>query len=124
MAAIDAGAEDVREDGDKLRVLCEPDRPDRGPRARCEEAGVEIESAGPDDGAEKHGRGRRAPTPSGCSKLLDALDDHDDVNEVHANFDIPESRSSEKLAAGLAIATRSQSGRHPTPSQNQSLCRS
>ena len=28
-------------------------------------------------------------TPSALLGLLDALDDHDDVNEVHANFDIP-----------------------------------
>ena len=32
IAAIDAGAEDVREDGDLLRVLCEPSRPRRRPR--------------------------------------------------------------------------------------------
>ena len=31
-------------------------------------------------------------------KLLDALDEQDDVNEVHANFDIPEDVL-EKLAA-------------------------
>ena len=30
--------------------------------------------------------------------LLDALDEHDDVNEVHANFDIPESVMNEIAA--------------------------
>ena len=32
-------------------------------------------------------------------RLLDRLDDHDDVDEVHANFDIPEQLLEEAEAA-------------------------
>ena len=59
-------------------------------RGALERAGVEVQSAElamepnavveVDDGA----RGARA------DRLMEALDDHDDVEAVHANFDIPE----------------------------------
>ena len=96
IVAIDAGAEDVREDGDRLRVICDP-HDLTAVREALTEAGVEIESAGlatepkstvevTENEAEK------------LLKLLDALDDQDDVDEVFANFDIPEDVL-EKLAA-------------------------
>ena len=44
IAAIDAGAEDVREDGEQLRVLCEPSDLS-AVREALEGAGVEIQSA-------------------------------------------------------------------------------
>ena len=44
IAAIDAGAEDVSEDGDLLRVLCEPSALS-AVREALEAAGVEIQSA-------------------------------------------------------------------------------
>jgi len=96
MAAIDAGAEDVREDGERLTVLCDPH--DLGAvRDALRDSGVEVESAGiatePKSTIEvKGGDAAR------LLKLLDALDDQDDVDEVFANFDIPEDVL-EKLAA-------------------------
>ena len=88
MVAIDAGAEDVREDGDKLRVLCEPSDLS-AVRAALEEAGVEIESATiatePKSTVEVKGHDAER-----VLKLLDTLDDQDDVDEVFANFDIPD----------------------------------
>ncbi|HEX5610509.1 MAG TPA: YebC/PmpR family DNA-binding transcriptional regulator [Solirubrobacterales bacterium] len=88
IVAIDAGAEDVREDGDKLRVLCEPTDL-TAVRAALEESGVEIESAGlatePKSSVEVKGHDAER-----LLKLLDDLDDQDDVDEVFANFDIPE----------------------------------
>ncbi|HVQ59053.1 MAG TPA: YebC/PmpR family DNA-binding transcriptional regulator [Solirubrobacterales bacterium] len=88
MPAIDAGAEDVREDGDKLRVLCEPTDL-TAVRAALEESGVEIESAGlatePKSSVEVKGHDAER-----LLKLLDDLDEQDDVDEVFANFDIPE----------------------------------
>ena len=63
MAAIDAGAEDVREDGDKLRVLCDPSDL-TAVREALEDAGVEIESAAiatePKSTVEVEGPRRRA----------------------------------------------------------------
>ena len=96
IVAIDAGAEDVREDGEQLRIICDPGDLS-AVRAALEEAGVEIESAGqatePKSTVEVKGHEAEQ-----LLKLLDALDDQDDVDEVFANFDIPEDVL-EKLAA-------------------------
>ena len=58
-------------------------------REALEDAGVEIESAEvtmePKSTVEVGKSDARA-----LLGLLDALEDHDDVSEVHANFDIPE----------------------------------
>jgi YebC/PmpR family DNA-binding regulatory protein len=99
MAAIDAGAEDVREDGERLRVLTDPTDL-TAVRKALEESGVEIVSAGlatePKSTVEVKGHDAER-----VLKLLDALDEDDDVDEVFANFDIPEDVL-EKLAAEAA----------------------
>jgi YebC/PmpR family DNA-binding regulatory protein len=96
IAAIDAGAEDVREDGEELRVICEP-ADLSAVREALVGAGVEIESA--DVTMEPKStvvvKGSEAEW---LLRLVDALEDHDDVNEVHANFDVP-AEIIEKLAA-------------------------
>jgi YebC/PmpR family DNA-binding regulatory protein len=96
IVAIDAGAEDVREDGDQLRVICEPGDL-VAVREALEKAGVEVVSAGiamePKTTVELKGHDAER-----LLKLLDALDEQDDVDEVFANFDIPEDVL-EKLAA-------------------------
>jgi YebC/PmpR family DNA-binding regulatory protein len=96
IVAIDAGAEDVREDGDQLRVICEPGDL-AAVRDALEGAGVEVVSAGiamePKTTVELRGHDAER-----LLKLLDALDEQDDVDEVFANFDIPEDVL-EKLAA-------------------------
>jgi YebC/PmpR family DNA-binding regulatory protein len=96
IVAIDAGAEDVREDGDQLRIICDPSDLSAVKEA-LEAAGVEVESA--DQATEPKStvevKGQEAEQ---LLKLLDALDDQDDVDEVFANFDIPEDVL-EKLAA-------------------------
>jgi YebC/PmpR family DNA-binding regulatory protein len=88
IGAIDAGAEDVREDGEQLRVLSEPGDL-TAVREALEASGVEIESAGlatePKSTVELKGHDAER-----LLKLLDALDEQDDVDEVFANFDIPE----------------------------------
>jgi YebC/PmpR family DNA-binding regulatory protein len=88
LAAIDAGAEDVVEDGEELRILSAPSALS-DVRAALEESGVEIESADvtmePKSTVEV-GKG----AARSLLGLIDALEEHDDVNAVHANFDIPE----------------------------------
>jgi YebC/PmpR family DNA-binding regulatory protein len=88
IAAIDAGAEDVQEDGDLLRVLSEPSDL-TAVREALESAGVEVQSAElamePKSTVEVKG-----DEAARLLRLLDDLSEHDDVNEVHANFDIPE----------------------------------
>jgi YebC/PmpR family DNA-binding regulatory protein len=96
IVAIDAGAEDVREEGERLRVLCDPSDL-TAVREALEGTGVEIESAElttePKSTVEVKGQEAER-----LLKLLDALDEQDDVDEVFANFDIPEDVL-EKLAA-------------------------
>jgi YebC/PmpR family DNA-binding regulatory protein len=96
MPAIDAGAEDVREEDGSWTVLCEP--ADLTPvREALEAAGVEVSSATiatePKSTVELKGHDAER-----LLKLLDALDEQDDVDEVFANFDIPE-QVLEQLAA-------------------------
>src|SRR5262249_32172548 len=99
IAAIDAGAEDVREDGEQLRVLCDPT--DLGAvREALEASGVEIQSA--DMAMEP----KSTVTVKGSEaewllKLVDTVEEHDDVNAVHANFDVP-AEIIEKLAGQAA----------------------
>jgi len=96
MPAIDAGAEDVQEEGDKMRVLSEPTDL-TAVKAALEEAGVEIESAAlatePKSTVELTGKDAQR-----MIDLLEVLDDQDDVDQVYANFDIPDSVM-EELAA-------------------------
>jgi YebC/PmpR family DNA-binding regulatory protein len=96
IVAIDAGAEDVRDEGDALRVLCEP-ADLSAVREALEVAGVEIESAEvaiePKSTVEVKGNEAKS-----LLNLIEALEEQDDVNEVHANFDIP-SEVLERLAA-------------------------
>jgi YebC/PmpR family DNA-binding regulatory protein len=87
IVAIDAGAEDVRDDEGKLRVICEPTDL-TAVREALEAEGIEVESAGlvtePKSSVELNGHDAER-----LLELLDALDDQDDVDEVYANFDIP-----------------------------------
>jgi YebC/PmpR family DNA-binding regulatory protein len=88
IAAIDAGAEDVHQDGDQLRVLSDPGQL-TAVREALESAGVEIQSVDltmePKSTVEVKGADAER-----LLKLLDDLTEHDDVSEVHANFDIPD----------------------------------
>lgn len=88
IAAIDAGAEDVREDGDQLRVLSDPGDL-TAVREALESSGVEIQSATltmePKSTVKVKGDEAKR-----LLALLNDLSEHDDVSEVHSNFDIPE----------------------------------
>jgi YebC/PmpR family DNA-binding regulatory protein len=88
IAAIDAGAEDVQRDGDLLKVITDPAAL-AAVRAAVEEAGVEIQSSDlamePTNLVDVDESSARP-----LLRLLDDLEEQDDVNEVHANFDIPE----------------------------------
>jgi YebC/PmpR family DNA-binding regulatory protein len=96
ISAIDAGAEDVASDGDSLRIVCDPaDLP--AVRQALEDAGVEVQSTEqsmlPKTTVEVDADAARK-----LLRLMDALDDHDDVDQVHANFDI-NARVLEEVAA-------------------------
>ena len=86
--AIDAGASDVVEDEGKLRVLAEPSDLTAVKEALATE-GIEMESVGL--AVEPTSTVEVEESEAGTLiKLLEAIEDQDDVNEVHANFDIPD----------------------------------
>jgi YebC/PmpR family DNA-binding regulatory protein len=88
IAAIDAGAEDVQQDGDLLKVISDPSDL-AAVRAALEESGVEIQSSDVAMEPRSVVDVDESAAPA-LLRLLDALEEHDDVNEVHANFDIPQ----------------------------------
>ena len=86
MAAIDAGADDVQRDGDLLKVISDPSDL-AAVRAAIEGEGVEISSA--DLTMEPTSTVELDESAAGSLlRLIDDLEEHDDVSEVHANFDI------------------------------------
>ena len=87
MPAIDAGAEDIALDEDVFEVITEPSDLDGSARGARPQAGVEIESAD----LTQRPRARVPVDESDAAKLMkliDALEESDDVGAVHANFDV------------------------------------
>lgn len=86
--ALEAGADDVRIAGDMYEVIAEPEA-FAGVCAALEAAGVPTEGADltriPRDTVELSSADARR-----VLKMMEALDDHDDVQNVSANFNIPD----------------------------------
>lgn len=89
LAAVDAGAEDITLEGDTWQVTCEPTAT-AAVRNAIEEAGITVESSDltmiPTTTVELDSAEAAKPV----LRLIDALDDHDDVQDVYANFDVPD----------------------------------
>ncbi len=86
MVAIEAGAEDISVDDDVFEILTEP-ADLTAVREALAEAGIEVEQA------EVAWQPRtRVPLDEEAAtkvlRLVDALEDNDDVQAVHANFDV------------------------------------
>ena len=87
MAALDAGADDVTADGDGFRVTCEPGIV-YDVRDALQGAGLSIESA---ESTMVASTTIEVSDPDEARKVLriiDALEDNDDVQDVYGNFDI------------------------------------
>lgn len=95
LAALEGGADDVQPSGDQWEVLTNPSDL-AAVRTALEEAGVEIESA---DVTQMPSVGVPVDASSAAQvlKLVDALDDLDDVQAVYANFDISDEIMAEVL---------------------------
>ena len=82
-------ADDVTQDGDSFEVTTSPEALS-SVREALEQAGIEVESAEttmvPKTTIELDQEAAARKT----LRLIDALEELDDVNEVYANFDIPE----------------------------------
>src|SRR4029077_20197073 len=96
--ALEAGADDVRHDGATFEVTCDPNVYSTVCEA-IDAAGLKTEMRQitriPKDTVDLD------PAAAGAVlKLMDALDDHDDVQNVAANFNIPDEAISAIEAGG------------------------
>jgi YebC/PmpR family DNA-binding regulatory protein len=94
-AALDAGADDLRDDGDNWEVLSAPavfDTVSEAVRKLVEPDSAAIAML-PKNLTKLEGK-----TAQAMMRLMDALDDHDDVQKVWSNFDIEEKEIEASLA--------------------------
>jgi YebC/PmpR family DNA-binding regulatory protein len=87
MAALEAGADDITADGEGFRVTCDPSTLWEV-RDALEAAGVKVESA---ESTMVSSTIIEVTDPDDARKILrivDALEDNDDVQDVYGNFDI------------------------------------
>ncbi len=86
--ALDAGAEDIKDGGDSWEVLSDPNSHD-AVLAAIQKAGLETVASEvgmiPKNLVELEGK-----NAAGMVRLLDALEDQDDVQNVYSNFDSSE----------------------------------
>lgn len=87
MAAIDAGADDVSGDGEHWQVTCEAQLT-AAVRTGIEEAGITVESSDLTMLATSTVELDSVEAAKAVLRLVDALEDHDDVQHVYANMDI------------------------------------
>ncbi len=97
MATLDAGAEDIRVEGDTIEVLCQPEDLPKV-RDAIAEAGIEYTSAEVTMLPKSTVRVEDSKEASRILRLMDALEDNDDVQQVYANFDIPDEMLQEAAA--------------------------
>src|SRR5882762_4172595 len=89
MAALEAGAEDVADQGDTFDITTAP-TDFTAVRDALAEAGVAMASADPTMVATTAIPLTTEAAARNVLRVLDALEDHDDVQNVYANFDIPD----------------------------------
>jgi YebC/PmpR family DNA-binding regulatory protein len=89
MAALEAGAEDVADQGDTFEITTAP-TDFTAVRDALAEAGVAMASADPTMVATTAVPLTTEASARNVLRVLDALEDHDDVQNVYANFDIPD----------------------------------
>jgi transcriptional/translational regulatory protein YebC/TACO1 len=89
LAALDAGAEDIADDGDAWRITSPPSDL-HVVRTALEEAGMTVESSELTMVPQTTIALDTAEAAKKVLRLVDALDDHDDVQGVYGNFDIPD----------------------------------
>ena len=91
--ALEAGADDVRREGNSFSILCDPDAYTTVADA-LEAAGLPVDNKQitriPNNTVDLD-----VETARTVLKLVEALDDHDDVQNVSANFNIPEEAMAE-----------------------------
>jgi YebC/PmpR family DNA-binding regulatory protein len=86
---LEAGAEDLRDEGDSWEVISDPSSHEAVLTA-IQKAGIETVSADAVAMVPKNLIKLEGRNASGMLKLNDALEEHDDVQNVYSNFDIDE----------------------------------
>jgi len=89
MAALDAGGEDLADEGDTWRLTCDPSDLS-AMRDALSDTGIAFVSASSTMLPTSVVGVDSADAARAVLRLIDALDDHDDVQDVYANFDIPD----------------------------------
>jgi transcriptional/translational regulatory protein YebC/TACO1 len=85
---LDAGADDIRSDGDRWEILARPEAQEAVVKA-LEGASIPVAEAAiamvPKNLVKLEGK-----NVAGMLRLSEALEDHDDVQSVYSNFDFDE----------------------------------
>jgi YebC/PmpR family DNA-binding regulatory protein len=89
MAAADAGAEDVVQEGSSYEVTCAPEDL-HAVREALEAAAISVAAAESTMVPKTTVAVEDEATAKKVLRLIDALEENDDVQDVYANFDIPE----------------------------------
>lgn len=89
-AALEAGADDIERDGDSWRVLTEPSVV-YDVKDALEAAGIEVQSAESTMVSSTTIEVTDVNDAKQILKIMDMLEDNDDVQDVYANFDIDDS---------------------------------
>jgi len=89
LVAADAGADDVERDGSTFQVTCAPEQL-AAVREAVEGAGLTVESSGLSMVPKVTVEVADESTARQVVRLVEGLEDSDDVQDVYANFDIPE----------------------------------
>lgn len=87
MAALDAGLEDLADEGDTWSLTCAPTDL-TAVRAALDDAGITYESADSTMVANLSVALETAEAARSVLRLIDALEDNDDIQDVYSNFDI------------------------------------
>jgi YebC/PmpR family DNA-binding regulatory protein len=95
---LDAGTEDISQDGEFLTITTEPQNLETVKSALSEHS-VKWESGDLTLIASSSVRVENASQAKALLNLLDLLEDHDDVQHVYANFDIPDAIIAEHTAS-------------------------
>ena len=96
-AALEAGADDLRDDGESWEVLSAPDAFQKVLEA-VKGLGIEPSTAQAMAMLPRNTIKLEGKTAQQMLKLMDALDDHDDVKQVWSNFDIEEKEIEASMA--------------------------
>ena len=87
LTALDAGADDIADDGGTWRITCDPSRTFEV-KAALEAAGVEVLSADSPMVSELLVPVTDIEDAKKVLRILEAIEDNDDVQDVYSNFDI------------------------------------